>query len=195
MVFIPRTALNFGDVKARKYEEKIVNKLLQRYGIDDEYKHQMLQESKDRCDVRSLSLLIFGQFFPTFPIHLQTTYFPNVSQECSVVDMFNRFGDTLLVLRYETIFESVADDDADTPCGMVFEWPYLKGGGGMVLHNQPINVDVPGSRFFFVSKRGQQLVMETLDVVLDTIDANAPGGAGWQPEFHQQCARSMYGMW
>lgn len=187
-------AFDIGAAKARNYEEKIVNKLLRRYEIAEEYKLQMLQEWEKRCGVRALTLVVFSQFFPTFPIRLATTYFPSVNQECTVVDMFKGFGATKLVLRYETIFESVDDDAAETPCGMVFNWPYLRGGGGMVLHNQPINVDVPGSRFFYVSKRGRQLVMETLDVVLDTIDANAPGGEGWQPEFRQRSKESTYGI-
>jgi hypothetical protein len=54
--------------------------------------------------------------------------------------------------------------------------------GGLVLHNHPIDVDVPGSRLLWISERGQQLVLEPLDVLLDSIDRAAPAGKGWTPE-------------
>jgi hypothetical protein len=173
---------DIGAARAAKYDKRIAEKLLRRYDIPDEHRDLMLRDSEHRCGIKSLSLFTFHEFYPTFPICLRTTYFPYVSRDCTVADLFKRFDQTMLVLRYETVFEDITEEDAELPCGMVFDWPYLQGGGGMVLHNQPINVDVPGTRLFYVSKQGRQLVMETLDVVLDTIDANAPGGGGWLPE-------------
>lgn len=55
-------------------------------------------------------------------------------------------------------------------------------GGGLVLHNQPIDVRVVGSRLLWIGKHGG-LVLEPLNVLLDTIDNQVPGGNGWQQEF------------
>jgi hypothetical protein len=52
-------------------------------------------------------------------------------------------------------------------------------GGGLVLHNHKIDVDVPGSRLLWIGEAGQQLVLETLDVFLDSIDNAVPGGPSW----------------
>ncbi len=69
--------------------------------------------------------------------------------------------------------------------GLVIDWPYLKMGGGLVLHNQPIDTDIPGMRMLWISPQGEQLVLEPLDTVLDTIDKNCPGGNGWQPKYDE----------
>lgn len=51
-----------------------------------------------------------------------------------------------------------------------------------MLHNHRIDTRVLGSRLLWISKYGQ-LVLEPLNVLLDSIDNAAPGGKGWQPEF------------
>ncbi len=40
-------------------------------------------------------------------------------------------------------------------------------------------------RMLWISPQGEQLVLEPLDTVLDTIDKNCPGGNGWQPEYDE----------
>ena len=55
-------------------------------------------------------------------------------------------------------------------------------GGGLVVHNHLIDVDVPGSRLLWINDRGQQLVVEPLHVVLDSLDNAIRGGEGWTPE-------------
>lgn len=65
--------------------------------------------------------------------------------------------------------------------GVVFHSRFEQGGG-LVLHNHLIDVDVPGSRLLWINERGQQLVVEPLHVVLDSLDNAVPGGRGWTPE-------------
>ncbi len=65
--------------------------------------------------------------------------------------------------------------------GVVFRSTFEKGGG-LVLHNHLIDVDVPGSRLLWISERRQQLVLEPLHVVLDSLDNLVPGGIGWSRE-------------
>jgi hypothetical protein len=73
------------------------------------------------------------------------------------------------------------------PCGIVFDFDCAvpKSGGGLVLHNHPIDVRVLGSRLLWISKYGQ-LVLEPLKVLLDTIDSEVPGHKGWQPELFKE---------
>ena len=72
--------------------------------------------------------------------------------------------------------------EVTTTFGVLYHRRVFERGGGCVLHNHPINVDFDGFRMFWVNKRGQQVVMETLDVLLDSLDDAAPGGDGWVPE-------------
>ncbi len=72
--------------------------------------------------------------------------------------------------------------DPGKPFGLVIDWAHTNSGGGLVLHNHRIDTRVLGSRLLWISKYGQ-LVLEPLNVLLDSIDNAAPGGKGWQPEF------------
>lgn len=170
------------EIKKDKYEEKIVKVLLKRFRIPEVYKYKMLADSKRRWGTAGLGLDPFLDFFPTFPVQLEPTYFPYIANKFTVADLFGRFDKTLLLLRYETCLREYRRRDRHRSFGMVFNWPHLKGGGGLVLHNHPIDVAVPGSRLLWVSERGEQVVLETLNVLLDTIDNGAPGGEGWKPE-------------
>jgi hypothetical protein len=170
------------EIKKYKYEEKIVKVLLKRFCIPDMYKYEMLTESERRWGTKGLDLDLFLDFFPTFPVQLVPTSFPNITRKFTVADLFGRFDKTLLLRRYETCLREYRRRDRHRSLGMVFNWPHLKGGGGLVLHNHPIDVAVPGTRLFWVSERGEQVVLETLNVLLDTIDNEAPGGEGWKPE-------------
>lgn len=170
------------EMKKYKYEEKIVKVLLKRFCIPDMYKYEMLTESERRWGTKGLDLDLFLDFFPTFPVQLVPTSFPSITSKFTVADLFGRFDKTLLLQRYETCLHEYRRRDRHRSLGMVFNWPHLKGGGGLVLHNHPIDVAVPGSRLLWVSDRGEQVVLETLNVLLDTIDNGEPGGEGWKPE-------------
>ena len=61
-------------------------------------------------------------------------------------------------------------------------WTRQPGRGG-VLSGQPIDIEVPGMRMLWVSPQGKQLVIETLDTVLETMDKRWSGEDGWPPLF------------
>lgn len=183
----PPDYLDLTAIKVRKYEEKIVKVLLKRFGIPEEYKYKMLEESHRRWDTRTLTLPLFEQFFPTFPVQLTTTYFPYVMNMFTVADLFSGFDRTLLLRRYEDCQDGYPGLNPAKPFGMVFNWPHLKrGGGGLVLHNHRVDVAVSGTRLLWVSDRGQQVVVETLNVLLDTIESDGANGDNWVPELEGQ---------
>jgi hypothetical protein len=172
----------FVSAQEAEYEEKIVKVLLKRYRIPNRYKFKMLDEADRRWGSKTLTMSLFLEFFPTFPVALTAKYLSRVTQRCSVADLFVRFGKTELVRRYEGAMLHTVGKNPSKPFGLVYYWPQIKGaGGGLVLHNHPIDTRVTGSRLLFASTRGQ-LVMEPSNVLLDTIDSAVPGGKGWQPK-------------
>ncbi len=131
---------------------------------------------------RRLTLEIFNGMFPTFPMRLAVWRSKNIVRTCSLTSLFRHFHK----LDPYIIFDELYDDQPELwekySMGLVIDWPYLKMGGGLVLHNHPIDTDISGMRMLWISPQGEQLVLEPLDTVLDTIDKNCPGGNGWQPE-------------
>ena len=115
-------------------------------------------------------------------MELLPVYRPHIPTKCSVADLFANFGNTEMVKCYEQTWQEFLPEYLDKPFGLVINWPFSKSGGGLVLHNHPIDTRVLGSRLLWVGKHGQ-LVLEPLNVLLDTIDNEVPGGKGWQPEF------------
>ena len=90
-----------------------------------------------------------------------------------------------MVTFYEQTWPEFLPVDPGKPFGVVIDWPHTKSGGGRVLHNHPIAVRVFGCRLLWIC-RYRQLVLEPLNVLLDSIDNAAPGGKGWQPEFFDE---------
>ena len=167
------------DAERLVYDEKTVRMLLKRYRISDEHKFAMWKESDRRLGTKRLTLELFLEFFPTFPMILRTERFSRITKKVSVADLFAEFGKTILVRMYETNYKHCVPNINPKPFGLVFDWPHVRGG--LVIHNHPIDTRVDGTRLLWTSKNGQ-LVVETLNVLLDTLDSEVPGGKGWQPE-------------
>jgi hypothetical protein len=152
-------------------EERLVKLLLQRFSIPANYKFKMLDLSYRRTDTKALTLDVFFECFPTFPARLVLPSTEGYEDSASEDDS---------AFSTDVLFDSTSRPVLK-PFGLVFR-SKCDRGGGLVLHNQLIDVDIPGSRLFWVNAAGQQLVIETWEVFLDTLDKAAPGGNGWLPE-------------
>jgi hypothetical protein len=185
----------------RRHESMIVNLLLQRFQLPKRHKVRMLAENEQCWGERFLSLDVFFEFFPTFPMRLVSVYPFDLWKVMNEDVLFKKFGRSKLVEIYDDQYRSYVEPGEENRLpprdrlllglptfvpppdtfGVVFQSRFdLRGG--LVLHNHLIDVDVPGSRLLWISERGQQLVLEPLDVLLDSIDNAAPGGEGWTPD-------------
>jgi hypothetical protein len=184
----------------QQHEGYIVTRLIERFDISHKYKKRMYRENKNRFGESFLSLNMFFEFFPTFPARLVLAYPVNTPKVLSVDGLFRNFGGSWLMEDYVYRFRNYVEPGRHglfdqgsaarfggscrkrpTTFGVIYHRTFERGGG-YVLHNHPINVDLDGFRMYWVSEAGQQVVMETLDVLLDSIDAAALGGEGWVAE-------------
>jgi hypothetical protein len=174
---------SFDELPSIRYEESIVKRLFEWYNIPVEYQKHMRDLNEQMTRSRRLTLEMFHNLFPTFPMCLAVFKSRNLVTTCSVTSLFKHFHKLDPYIVFDELFHDQPDLWERYYVGLVVDWPYLKMGGGLVIHNQPINTDIPGMRMLWVSPEGQQLVIEPLDTVLNTIDNNCPGGNGWQPEY------------
>lgn len=193
--------LNDNTEARRRHESIIVNQLLQRFQLPKLHKVKMLAENERRWGERFLSLDVFFESFPTFPMRLVSVYPFDLWKVMNEDVLFKKFGRSKLVEIYDDQYRSYVEPGEESMVaprdrlllglptvvpppdtfGVVFQSRFdLRGG--LVLHNHLIDVEVPGSRLLWISERGQQLVLEPLDVLLDSIDNAAAGGEGWSPD-------------
>ena len=170
--------------KEVKYDQRIAKILIRRYRIPKDYKQRMLKLNERQCGQRTFALWAFMHLFPSFPIQLQVMKLRDL-RKCYVSDLFANFGNTEMVKCYEQAWREGFVGDPNKPFGLVIEWAHTNSGGGLVLHNHPIDVRVLGSRRLWIGEHGQ-LVLEPLNVLLDTIDSEVPGHKGWQPESSEE---------
>jgi len=181
-IHIPNPFMDLDELREAKYDAKVTKILMRRYRISAYQKRLMLEGAGNRCKRRIITLSLFKEFFPNFPMELLAFCRRPSRPQNSVADLFANFGNTDFVKHYELYWQELRPRNPTEPFGLVIDWKYTQSGGGLVLHNHPIDTRVLGSRLLWVGKHGQ-LVLEPLKVLLDTIDSEAPGGKGWQPEF------------
>jgi hypothetical protein len=156
--------------KQAKYEGRIVKELLQRYELTD-LTWMLLKEGKRSRRKPALLLEHFHARFPDFPIHLRAYIINKVSDVYPLYKLFKRLTTLPLYEEYRDLVDSVRSRTESRSVGVVFPWPYIKHG--LVLHNHPISTKVQGARMFWVLPEGQ-LVLEPLDVLLNTVDKVKP---------------------
>jgi hypothetical protein len=199
---MPRLNFLGQDVDAfREHEATVVKMLLDRFDVPSTYKRQMLDENNQRLGERFLSLDMFFKFFPTFPTRLVLLYPYDLRKVMTEEVLFKKFGRSELVKIYDEQYRSYKEPIEEdmvypedrfllglpmsmprpTNFGVVFHSKF-EMGGGLVLHNHPIDDRVSGSRLLWISESRQRLVLEPLHVVLDSLDNVVPGGNGWSPE-------------
>lgn len=177
--------VDFEELALRRHEESVVKILLERYRIPEEAKWEMIDRHKIQTRRKDLVLEEFLNSFPTFPVHLDVAIIRRLGETCPVHRMFNNFVGLEVVKVFDRLVEETLNGMGPRRAGVVFNWPYVKDRNGdegnLVIHDYTINVDVPGTRIFWVPENGRQLVVEPLDVLLESIDRDWPVGRGWQP--------------
>jgi hypothetical protein len=117
-----------------KYEDKVVSYLLYRFHIS-RHKSQLLTEAQRRFGRAMLSLPIFFERFPSFPVYLTVAQIPFIERECTVRKLFNSFSTRQMVKKYEEFIDEqlLPLEFGDKPLGLVFPWPHIEHG--LILHD------------------------------------------------------------
>ncbi len=192
------------EIACTKFETSVVRRLMKRYEIPFMYeamlrddfvaratelketmfsKTAMLTPNLEEPSPRRLTLESFYRLFPTFPIRLVAWKGKNTVEKCSLASLFRRPEQLDPFVIYDNLFETSPLTWEMYRVGLAIDWPTMEECGGLVLHNQSIDTDIPGMRILWVSPKGSQLVIETLDTMLETMDKRWPGEDGWPPLF------------
>lgn len=185
----PSTAQSQAD-RESEFEGLIVVKLCVRYKIPAITRKQMWTVIKDRSGTGRLSLPVWHEFFPSFPVYLGVAVITHLPKDCTISKLFMDFGNRKFIPAYQRVCESVPDGDAGQPVGLVFRWPHLTGTGdaptGLIVHNRGWSANVSGVRISWTPPNtpegigGEKLCIEHFDTFLNGIDADAVGRK-WAP--------------
>jgi hypothetical protein len=153
----------------------------------------MLRSAGEREGRAHLSLQAFSAYFPDFPIRLEAREIAKIVERSTVARCFNDFGKQPMMKEYVELYHE-AEREVDTPFGLVFYWPRLKGPGlrkidpetkktsmirlrhsgpNMIIHNAGLDTDAQGLKWFYRTPNGLELVIEPLTIFLSWIN--------WQP--------------
>ena len=193
------------DLDCGRFEQFVVRRLMKHLEIPakyeallrDEYQanyeetrtraqHDLLSWSPlafEEIAPRRLTLDSFHRLFPTFPLRLVAWKDKSIIEKCSLASLFRHPEQLNPFVVYDNLFDASPLTWEMYSVGLVIDWPTMEECGGLVLHNQPIDTDIPGMRMLWVSPKGSQLVIETLDTVLETMDKRWPGEDGWPSLF------------
>ncbi len=199
------------DIDCGRFEQFVVRRLMKHLEIPakyeallrDEYQanyeetrtraqHDLLSWSPlafEDIAPRRLTLTSFQDLFPTFPFRLVAWKCHYIAEKCSLASLFRHPDKLDPFVVYDHLFEDSPEIWNECWVGLVIDWPTMEKSGGLVIHNQPIDTDIPGMRMLWVSPQGRQIVIETLDTVLETMDKRWPDEDGWPALFDLYHAR------
>ena len=154
------------------FEEDVVQYLLDRYGLTKHWKSKLLKRHRQRERTPGLAFIDFHSFFERFPIVFGISELQRIRESNRFTKMLTKFDELPITQEYFDQLESCGE--TDVPFGLVIKWPYLKSGAGAaVLHDFDVDLTSPGQRLSFVSSPGSTpLVLESLDSLLDSVDAH-----------------------
>ena len=69
---------------------------------------------------------------------------------CSLASLFRRPGQLDPFVVYDNLFETSPLTWERYSIGLVIDWPTMEKCGGLVLHNQPIDIEIPGMWMLWV---------------------------------------------
>jgi len=165
---------------AERFDAEVTQLLLSRYKIGGELRERLLEGHAEAFGVPRLSLEQFSRFFTDFPAYLVCRHIEGVAKDATLSRLFTDFARRKFVRAYADQ-EEILGGVLGRPLGLVFNWAWLRGARGLVLHNRHVLWSVPGVRIVWVSPDARtQLVVEPLPVFLDGLDAEQPGGR-WRP--------------
>ena len=180
------TTADFQQHHTEEYEASVTGVLCRHYKVPTKVRGQMMDEQENLTGVRALTLGVWHEYFPSFPIYLGAVVIPHLPKDSTVSKLFTSFGRRKFMIEYETLLESRPPSADNMATGLVFRWPHLVGPGsgpaGLVLHNRGMVGEVPGVRILWTPPDdGEPLVIEPLSILLRSIDYQADGRR-WVPE-------------
>lgn len=182
----PPTAEELTTNEEDAFEQRLVERLCRRYGIDRQLRLEMEWRNDELIGAKRLTFNTWHEMFPTFPVYLGAVIIPHLPKDCTVSKLFTSFGYRKFVKEYARLEQEIPHTATSLALGLVFRWPRLSKTGaavdGLVMHNRSFNPKVPGVRLTWVSKDKSEFTVETFSTLLHGIDHDAPGRKGWRPD-------------
>lgn len=184
-VFAP-TADDLRAGREDDYEEQIVIRLCKHFQIPPAERERMRRHMEGLTGDPRLTLDMWADRFPTFPIYLGCCIITHVSKKTPVSRLFMDFRGRPFMQEYSALLERRPDNATGRPVGLIFKWPHLDAPGspwsGLVLTDRTPTWEVPGVRVTWVPPGDlEPLHIEPLSVLLSSIDHEATGRR-WRPE-------------
>lgn len=155
--------------------------LFQHFGLPAQIKRELERTCMERTGEHGLLLEDFHDRVLDLPIWLVRGRFRKLPKTLTISTMFNSFSSQPFVTAYQDLYAGLDEGlVASRTFGLVHPWPYIPQG--MVLHNRPPELLVPGVRMQCVigtKKKREILTWEPLVNLLHAIDADA--GGKWRP--------------
>ena len=164
------SAKDYREWDDRRFEHEIVQHLFSRYRFPADVRQSLLDESAQQLQVRVLSLELFSNAFPSFPIYLACRKIPKIADNAPVSKLFRDLPGRKFAIELADLRDKRPDLKGVRSLGVVFHWPYL-GGHGLVVHDRQVVPAVPGPRLlWYGSHEDEYLVVEPLAVLLNSLE-------------------------
>jgi hypothetical protein len=162
-----------------EFEQDVVNHLFRHFRLESFLKSHVIEWTYTVVGVRQLSLPGFDKVFPSFPMQLQVQKFRHLPEHLTVSRFFSDLRSQPFIKAYRRLLKEAPEDVREKPIGLVFHWPFLRGG--LVIHDQEPDLNVPGVRVFWTCEHNRTFTIEPLTLLLLTIDRLSSGGR-WSPD-------------
>jgi hypothetical protein len=152
-----------------RFEEKVVDIVLNTYGLSDPWRSHLLRERQRHFGVPALTMDEFHATFPTFPVELIVSSTVSIIPRHPLSKLFEKPASLPIFRDFEFVRE---DFPATSSVGMVLKWPYFRGA--LLLHNcEPCRLI--GARMQFVSSGASgQLTLQPLQDFLNLLEWEPP---------------------
>jgi hypothetical protein len=162
-----------------EYEEKLVAKLISRYGLS-RFKSRLRTTAQKALGTSLLKFSIFSDMFESFPVRLAVARLPNNFKDFNLSLLFSKISTRKIIEHYFALRDELQDDGTDKPLALVMPWP--KVPKGLVIHTRelitdelPSDVDKPCVRLVWTlnkrrRKYGARLIVEPFDQFLSGLN-------------------------
>jgi hypothetical protein len=165
-----------------KNEESIVTFLLDQLNVPEK-KWKLLKLCKQRTGTGRLTLDLFDEFVPNFPLLMGCAPLSKVDKlhadnRCTLPALFRRFEEAPFVRAYQDFLYQEEHRAGGRALGLLF---HRKGiPHGLVIHNDVglKGYQRTGTRFVYEGTGDAHLVVERLDLLVEAICSSK-----WRPKF------------
>ena len=148
-----------------RFEDRCVRYVLGHYGLAS-YRKKLIARQRELNGNRNLSFYQFMEEFGDFPVYLAASKIRNITQDCTIENLFNRFRTRQFVKRYEELAETIPDEHQAKPFGLIVAWPKLNRG--LILHDTVADIQNNGFRMFWRHGR-KTLCIESFKKFLEAL--------------------------